>query len=429
MNRRSVVILLLALLGLWSVRHALDPRRSTAMPGASMPDPGFCPRFGANPPQRLPVLRDIVSISFVSSRLVAVDRQGNVWTYFRGESNCDDPAPVKVLAADTARKLYPTAGLPRAVQRSSVLMDGQAIISLGLEFPDRCDAVNSKCLPSDTVGFGGIVALAAGDRHMLVARDDGSLWSSGMNDCGQLGREDDSAYADHFRQVPGMSNIVAVAAGMRSSMALDTGGVVFTWGNLSNPLFSSPTSPPVAGNPYCPYQDIEWAGHRLSGARDDYPREVASLPRIRQIATYYASDLALDSKGQVWGWGFNTCGQLGVNPGQGPDRIEYYIEHPRRIEGLPPIQAIASGKRHSLALDGDGRVWAWGENADSELGPRLDLSGSPACDNEYGRGDRAGFSAAPRIVPGIGKAVAIAAGYNSSAAIDENGDVWVWGRH
>jgi alpha-tubulin suppressor-like RCC1 family protein len=432
MNRPVIAILLLALglLGIWGIRHALDRGDATSVPIASTTDPGFCPRYGLNPPERLPGLRDITSISFVDSRLVAIDRQGNVWTYFRGESTCADPAPVKVLAADTASKLYPQAGLPRQAQRSSILMNDQAIISLGLEFPDRCGTAGITCTPSKMAGLDKIATLASGDSHMLVARADGSLWSSGMNECGQLGREGGEAYAEYFKQVPGMSGIVAVAAGMRNSMALDAKGTVLTWGNLSNPLFSSPTSSPAAGNPYCPYETREWAGHRLSGTRDDYPREVAGLPRIRQISTYYASDLALDTEGQVWGWGFNSCGQLGVNPGKGPDRIEHYFDHPRRIDGLPPVQAIASGKRHSLALDGDGRVWAWGESSDTELGVRApSKERSPACDDEGARAGSAGFTSTPQQVPGIGKAMAIAAGFNSSAAIDEHGDVWVWGRH
>jgi alpha-tubulin suppressor-like RCC1 family protein len=302
---------------------------------------------------------------------------------------------------------------------------------VNLEMPAACATAGNICATAPTGGFGNVAALAAGDRHRLIVRSDGSLWSSGMNECGQLGRAGASGSLAEFRQVPGMSGIVAVAAGMRSSMALDAKGTVFSWGNLSNPLFSSSTSAPAAGNPYCPYQERSWAGHTLSGARDDYPREVGGLPPIERIASYYASNLALDAAGQVWGWGYNSCGQLGVDPGQGPERIDYYLEQPRRIDGLPPVRAIAAGKRHSLALDGNGQVWAWGENADTELGQRLDLSqhGSPACGSEYGRGELAPFTALPRQVPGIGKAVAIAAGYNSSAAIDEHGDVWVWGRH
>lgn len=436
MSRHSIAIalVLLVLLGTWGFRHALDSRHAipgNTAPGVSGPNTAFCPRFGLNPPQRVPGLRDVISITFKESRLVAIDRQGNVWTYERGESNCSDPVPVKVFASSTATKLYPTAGLPRSAQRNAVLMNGQALVALGLEFQDPCGPAGKDCIAPHTAGLDNVIAVAAGDRHMLLARHDGSLWSSGMNDCGQLGRQAGSDLVRDFDRVPDMTDIISAAAGKRSSMALDGSGTVWTWGSLSNPLLSSTTARPVAGSPYCPYQDTEWAGHRLSGERNDNPRKVDGLPRIRQISSYYATDLALDTEGQVWGWGFNSCGQLGMNPGKGPDRIEYYIEQPRRVDGLPPIRSIASGQRHSLALDGDGRVWAWGENADTELGQRLDLSkeGSPACGNEYGRGELAPFTPVPRQVPGIGKAVAIAAGYNSSAAIDEHGDVWVWGRH
>jgi alpha-tubulin suppressor-like RCC1 family protein len=428
MRRGSVALLLLLSFGVWSAWLAFQ-HRHFAPSFVATPDPPFCPRDGNNPPHRLPAIHDAVSISFDGSRLVAVDREGNVWSHYRGESRCDDPAPIMVLAAATVKTLYPTAGRPRIVQRRAVLMNGQALISVGLDFKDPCQVKGQDCRPLHIVNRDEITALASGDNHMLVVRKDGSLWSSGMNDCGQLGREGQSAYPDYFKQVPGMSGIVAVASGMRSSMALDGEGKVFTWGNLSNPLFASTTSPPVPGYSYCPYQDFEWAGHRLSGRSDDYPREIQRLPRIQQIASYYATDVALDVEGHVWGWGFNSCGQLGLNPGKGSGRLEYYVESPRKIDGLPPIRAIAAGKRHVLALDGEGHVWAWGEGTDTQLGSRLDLEGSPACENEYGRGDSAGFAATPRQVPGIGKAVAIAAGFNSSAAIDEHGDVWVWGRH
>ena len=434
MSRRSIVmLLLLALLGAWGVWHARDRGRATPGPVASALSPGFCPRDGFNPPQRLPVLHDAVSISFEGSHLVAVDRQGNVWSYYRGESSCYDPAPIRVLTAETAKKLYPEAGLPRSVQRRAVLMDGRIITAVGLEFPDRCGTARAQCtLPLMTpVGLDEIVAVARGDGHILVARREGSLWSKGMNDCGQLGRDERT---DYFKQVPGMSGIVAVAAGMRNSMALDAKGVVWVWGSLSNPLLSTTVSPPVPGYAYCSQDLTEWAAaHHLSSDGNDAPDPVEGLPRIRQISSYYATDFALDMEGRVWGWGFNTCGQVGVNPGRvsDPDLTDFYIVRPRPIEGLPPVHAIAAGKRHALALDAAGRVWAWGENADTELGQRLDLSkdGSFACSNEYGRGDLAGFTTVPHKVPGIGKAVAIAAGYNSSAAIDEHGDVWVWGRH
>ena len=37
------------------------------------------------------------------------------------------------------------------------------------------------------------------------------------------------------------------------------------------------------------------------------------------------------------------------------------------------IQKIATGENHCLALDVNGRVWAWGDNTVGQLGNDLDL--------------------------------------------------------
>src|SRR5690242_7464659 len=79
MSRRSIVIAaVLVMLGTWGFRHTLKSTPVVAA-GTHLPSTAFCPRFGLNPPQRLPVVHDAVSISFDGSRLVAVDRQGQVW--------------------------------------------------------------------------------------------------------------------------------------------------------------------------------------------------------------------------------------------------------------------------------------------------------------------------------------------------------------
>jgi len=39
-----------------------------------------------------------------------------------------------------------------------------------------------------------------------------------------------------------------------------------------------------------------------------------------------------------------------------------------RISGLPPIVQVAAGTQHSLALAVDGSVWAWGSDAQGQLG-------------------------------------------------------------
>jgi hypothetical protein len=78
--------------------------------------------------------------------------------------------------------------------------------------------------------------IAAGRDHSLALRPDGTLWASGDNGSGQLG---DGTVLTRTIPVPisvapcggGISNVSAVAAGYDFSVAADTNGTVWTWGD------------------------------------------------------------------------------------------------------------------------------------------------------------------------------------------------------
>ena len=81
----------------------------------------------------------------------------------------------------------------------------------------------------------------------------------------------------------------------------------------------------------------------------------------------------------VLAFGYNSCGQLGNG------LIGGFEEIPGAVQldtGPPPtyldqIQAVNAGWRHSLALDTNKSVWAWGDNDEGELGIGTQLIGSP----------------------------------------------------
>ncbi len=70
--------------------------------------------------------------------------------------------------------------------------------------------------------------------------------------------------------------------------------------------------------------------------------------------------LALTGDGTVWAWGANWNFRLG--DGSSADRAS-----PVRVAGLSGITAIAANG-HSMALKGDGSVWSWGPNDSGQLG-------------------------------------------------------------
>lgn len=82
-------------------------------------------------------------------------------------------------------------------------------------------------------------------------------------------------------------------------------------------------------------------------------------PAIVQLATGHFHSLALTDDNKVWAWGSNANLQVGANPGS-PQ-----VSQPVRVAAasgaaLGDIVAVAAGNHHSLALDSTGYVWSWG---------------------------------------------------------------------
>ena len=78
--------------------------------------------------------------------------------------------------------------------------------------------------------------------------------------------------------------------------------------------------------------------------------------RIIQIACGEFHALALTSKGQVYAWGCEDEGQLGIG-----DEDQVNITGPTKVSGMngfnSRISQIACGAWTSFALDKDGSVW------------------------------------------------------------------------
>ncbi len=201
-----------------------------------------------------------------------------------------------------------------------------------------------------------IARIAAGSETALLLADDGTLWRS-----------------DSFHQSQGLSNVAAVSVGPNHNLAVDAAGIVWGWG----------------GN-----ADGEIDPDRSIFIQD--PAPVPGLPPVRAVAA--AGDIvsggrsyAIDWQGHVWRWGAGLAA-------------------PEQIDGLPAIVDLSAGIKHTLALDADGRVHAWGDNTFGQCG-----------DGTYDP------RTVPGIVGGLTSIVEIAAGAYHGVALDADGRVHAWG--
>jgi alpha-tubulin suppressor-like RCC1 family protein len=140
-------------------------------------------------------------------------------------------------------------------------------------------------------GLSDIVAVAAGsaESHKLALRKDGTVWAWGYNPIGQFGNGSTSEkYFDVPVLVPGLKNVVQIAAGVDHSMALLKDGTVRTWG----------------WNHY---------GQLGNGTEKDAKRpiEVKNLKDVVYIAAGATHSMAILKDGTLKTWGWNRDGQLG----------------------------------------------------------------------------------------------------------------------
>jgi alpha-tubulin suppressor-like RCC1 family protein len=193
-------------------------------------------------------------------------------------------------------------------------------------------------MPGPVVGLEGVVAVAAGMHHSLALKSDGTVWSWGYNELGQLG---DGTIKNHVApvQVVGLSAVVAVAAGVHHSLALKSDGTVWAWGaNTFGQLGDG-----RARNQELPVQVFGLTGAVAIGAGD-------------------YSSMAVKSDGSLWVWGSNDAGQLGgaVTGSSTP--------LPKRMPGFSDGAAVCGARTHSLVRKTDGTLWGWGGSGSGQLG-------------------------------------------------------------
>lgn len=138
--------------------------------------------------------------------------------------------------------------------------------------------------------------------------------------------------------------------------------------------------------------------------------------KFQDIAAGVEHAVLLSNNGHVWTLGSNTRGQLGTGSIKLYETIPQDITDSFKLDSRDQIVSVAAGDYYSFAISQNHRVFAWGSNNDGELG-----TGSRN-DSPKPTEITSNFELA------TGDYVAtISAGVNTSFALTNGGDSFVWG--
>ena len=226
-----------------------------------------------------------------------------------------------------------------------------------------------------------VVELSLGDYQTAAIKEDGSLWMWGNNIYGQLG-DGTTTNSLQPKQVSGMEDVKSVVTEINFTAAIKEDGSLWMWGDNS---YSQ-----LGGGTTKEYSSI--------------PKQVSGMDNVKTVVLGWQYTAAIKEDGSLWMWGNNEHGQLG-------DGTTNEISQPKKI--LDNVKTVELQTYYGAAIKEDGSLWMWGENTYGQLGDGTTTD-----------------SLRPKQVLEDVKTVKLGDYYSSfTAAIKENGSLWMWGNN
>ncbi len=299
------------------------------------------------------------------------------------------------------------------------------------------DDTTGRSSPVLVVGNHNFVEISAGEYHSTARKSaDGSVWSWGDGEYGQLGQTFGLISKSSPVLVVGSHSFAQVVSGCWNTYGRKANGEVWSWGDanwgqlgLGKKTFGKASPVQMFGGGYTSFsacigftafakQDrgwFSWGLNTLSQATLPYDTLNTSRPNALYGSEYFiqwsigqSHGLAINEIGKVYNWG--------ATPGRALDTGTTY-------DNSSPVLVVSNHTftkihRHCdqfnsqwLGLKADGSVWSWGDTSNLQGWGELTTMHSP--------------------VPVLGNHsfIDVVSGDQHALALKANGEVWAWGRN
>ena len=248
---------------------------------------------------------------------------------------------------------------------------------------------NSRSTPVTTFAGGNTwKSVFSGGYHTIAIKTDGTLWTWGKNDIGQLGTNVSGNFVQTNVPVTtfaGGNNWKSASGGLNHTAAIKTDGSLWVWG----------------------YNNVGQLGTNDLTSRSTPVTTFAGGNDWKQVSGGKEHTAAIKTDGSLWTWGRNNLIQLGINAtGNRSTPVTTFA-------GGNNWKSVSGGGEHTVALKTDGTLWGWGYNGFGSLGTN----------------DGTIRSTPVTTFAGGNNWKQVSCGNNHTAAIKTDGSLWVWGRN
>jgi alpha-tubulin suppressor-like RCC1 family protein len=258
---------------------------------------------------------------------LAKKTDGTLWSWgnnFRGQLGTNNityrSSPVQIGALTTWANLAAGSRHSLATKNDGTLWAwgynflGQLGINLSSSYSQRSSPVQVGALTNWS-------RPSASGQNSASVKTDGTLWTWGSNNAGQLGTND-TAYRSSPVQVGGLADWAQVSAGTDFTTAIKTTGTIWSWGSNSGGKLGT--------------------GSAISGRSS--PAQIGALTNWMSVSGTQGHVIASKVDGTVWGWGQGYAGAIGNNSSSNQDS-------PVQIGSLTKWgSVISTGNQSSFAI-------------------------------------------------------------------------------
>ena len=240
---------------------------------------------------------------------------------------------------------------------------------------------NAQTIAVNALTTGCWKQLSVGSDNSIAIKNDGTLWTWGGGAYGQLGNGTSSGSSIVPIQISTLDTWKSVSAGSTTSFAIRNDGTLWAWGYNSGGMYGNGTT-----------------------TQSNVPLQIGTGTDWKEISANSFVVLAIKTDGTLWGWGYDA--------GWGVTGSGTNTAHPTatQLGTSTNWKQISAGIYCCAAVQNDGTLWAWGNNANGQ----------------FGNGTNA-LSYVPLQI-GIGSTwKQVSAARSAIMAIKTNGSLWVAG--